>query len=264
VIHFLTIDAVTFLASAGALSLIRRRGQAALSAPARTARESVWSGVVRGYRATSGHALLGYFLAASGPLNGVWYAVYYLCLPLMIVHPGLGASSGQTGLGSYGLILSAYGCGNLAATVILGGRTLPARPQFQMFGGNVLGGCGILLLAAANVLPAEWRLPGFAVAAAVTAIGGPMQDIPNAVLRQTRLAAADRAAAMRAYMAMSGLGILVAMLLIPAAITVFGITRVILACGAVYLCVAALGLARFAGWREAPAERAPKAEVATS
>jgi hypothetical protein len=65
-------------------------------------------------------------------------------------------------------------------------------------------------------------------------------------------------------MAMSGLGILVAMLLIPAAITVFGITRVILACGAVYLCVAALGLARFAGWREAPAERAPKAEVATS
>jgi DHA3 family macrolide efflux protein-like MFS transporter len=264
VIHFLTIDAVTFLASAAALSLIRHRGRAALLAPARTAREAVWSGVVHGYRATSRHRLLGYFLAVSGLLNGVWYAVYYLCLPLMIARTELGVSGGQMGLGSYGLILSAYGCGNLAATVILGGRTLPARPQFQMFGGNVLGGCGYLLLAAANVLPAEWRLPGFAVAAAVTAIGGPMQDIPNAVLRQTRLAPADRAAAMRAYMAMSGLGILVAMLLIPVAITMFGITRVIVACGAVYLCVAALGLARFAGWREAPVERAPEPEAATS
>jgi hypothetical protein len=264
VIHFLTIDAVTFLASAAALSLIRRRRRSALPAPARTARETVWSGIVRGYRATSRHPLLGYFLAVSGPLNGVWYAVYYLCLPLMIARTGPGLSGGQTGLGSYGLILSAYGFGNLAATVILGGRMLPARPQFQMFGGNVLYGCGILLLAAANFLPAEWRLAGFAVAAAVTAIGGPMQDIPNAVLRQTRLAAADRAAAMRAYMAMSGLGILVAMLLTPAAITVFGITRVIVACSAVYLCVAALGLARFAGWRDAPAERAPKAEVATT
>ena len=264
VIHFLTLDAVTFLASATALSLIRRRTRAALPAPDRTARESVLSGIVRGYLATSGHRLLGYFLAVSGLLNGVWYAVYYLCLPLLIARPGLGASGSQIGLGSYGLILSAYGCGNLAATVILGGRTLPARPQFQMFGGNILGGCGILLLAAANFLPAEWRLPGFAVAAAVTAIGGPMQDIPNAVLRQTRLAAGDRAAAMRAFMAMSGLGILVAMLLIPAAITVFGITRVIVACGAVYLCVAAIGLARFAGWRDAPAERAAKPEVATS
>jgi DHA3 family macrolide efflux protein-like MFS transporter len=264
VIHFLTIDAVTFLASAAALSLIRRDCRTALPAPDRTAREAVWSGVVRGYRATSRHPLLGYFLAVSGPLNGVWYAVYYLCLPLMIAHPGRGASDGETGLGSYGLILSAYGCGNLAATVILGGRTLSARPQFQMFGGNILWGCGALLLAAANCLPVEWRLPGFAVAAVVTAVGGPMQDIPTAVLRQTRLAPADRAAAMRAYMAMSGLGILVAMLLTPVAISVFGITRLIVACGAVYLCVATLGLARFAGWREAVSERAVKPDAVVS
>jgi hypothetical protein len=88
-----------------------------------------------------------------------------------------------------------------------------------------------------------------------------MQDIPTAVLRQTGLAPADRAAAMRSYMAMVGLGILVAMLLTPAAVTVFGMTRVIVACGAVYLCVAAIGLARFAGWREA---QAVKSAVVTS
>jgi MFS transporter, DHA3 family, macrolide efflux protein len=261
VIHFLTLDAFTFLASAAALSLIRRRQPAELHPSGRIVPGSVWRGILRGYRATSGHALLGYYLAVSGPLNGAWYAVFYLCLPLMITSAGLGSSGGRTGLGSYGLVLAAYGCGNLASTVFLGGRTLPARPQFQMLAGNIQCGCGILLLAAANFLPAEWRLTGFAVAAAITAMGGPMQDIPTAVLRQTRLAPADRAAAMRSYMAMVGLGILVAMLLTPAAVTVFGMTRVIVACGAVYLCVAAIGLARFAGWREA---QAVKSAVVTS
>jgi MFS transporter, DHA3 family, macrolide efflux protein len=259
VIHFLTIDAATFLASAIALSLIRHR-RAALPAPPRNAREPIWSGVVRGYRATARHKLLGYYLTVSGPLNGAWYAVFYLCLPLMITR----SEGSQTGLGSYGLILSAYGCGNLASTVFFGGRTLPARPQFQMLGGNVQGGCGILLLAAANALPAEWRLAGFAAASAVTAMGGPMQDIPTAVLRQTRLAPADRAAAMRAYMAMVYLGILVAMLLTPAAIGWFGITRVIVASGVVYLCIAALGLIRLAGWREAAQERAAEPGAAMS
>ncbi len=261
VIHFLTIDAATFLASAAAVSSIRAsRPQPRLNAGAR---EPVWSGVLRGYRATSGHSPLSYYLRVSGLLNGAWYAVFYLCLPLLIARTGLGASGGPAGLGAYGLILSAYGCGNLAATVVLGGRTLPARPQFLMLGGNLLGGCGTLLLAAATLLPIEWRLPGFAAAAVVTSIGGPMQDIPTAVLRQTRLAPRDRAAAMRAFMAMSGFGILVAMLLIPTAIGAFGIARVIAACGIVYLSVAAAGLARLAGWRDAASDRTAEAETAT-
>jgi hypothetical protein len=124
-----------------------------------------------------------------------------------------------------------------------------------MLGGNVLFGCGTMLLAAANFLPAQWRLAGLTAAAALAAIGGPMQDIATAVLRQTRLAAADRAAAMRAYMAMVGLGILVAMLLTPEAIKLFGIAPVIVACSVVYLCVAGLGLVRFAGWHDTVAEQ---------
>jgi MFS transporter, DHA3 family, macrolide efflux protein len=264
VIHFLTLDALTFLASAAALLLIRRRRPAGLSALHGSARDSVWGGVIRGYRATSRHSLLGYYLAVSGPLNGVWYAVFYLCLPLMITRTGLGASGGPAGLGAYGLILSAYGCGNLAATVVLGGRMLPARPQFQMLYGNIHFACGVLLLAAANLLPVEWRLAGFAAAAALAAMGGPMQDIPTAVLRQTRLAPADRPAAMRAYMAACGLGILVAMLLTPMAIIFFGVTRVIITGGAIYLTVAVIGLVRFAGWRDADQEHMGKPEAAVS
>jgi DHA3 family macrolide efflux protein-like MFS transporter len=262
VIHFLTIDALTFLASAAALLLIRRRRPVELAALHGSVRDSVWNGIIRGYRATSRHSLLGYYLAVSGPLNGAWYAVFYLCLPLLITRTGLGASGGPAGLGAYGLILSAYGCGNLAATVVLGGRMLPARPQFQMLYGNIHFGCGVLLLAGANLLPIEWRLAGFATAAALAAMGGPMQDIPTAVLRQTRLAAVDRPAAMRAYMAAVGLGILFAMLAAPVAISQFGVTWVIVACGAVYLLVAAVGLVRLAGWRDVGADRVTKPKPA--
>jgi hypothetical protein len=250
VIHFLTLDAFTFLASAAALSLIRRR-RVAPPAPVRGAREPVWRGITRGYKATADHPLLGFYLSVSGVLNGAWFSVYYLCLPLMIAQY---EASGRSGLGFYGLILSAYGCGNLASTVFLGGRTLPARPQFLMLAGNVQTGCGMMLLAAANFLPGEWRLGGFALAAALGAIGGPMQDIPTAVLRQTRIAAVNRAAAMRAYMAVVGIGVLIAMALTPGLVTLIGVTRTIVACGAVYLCVAAWGLVRLAGWREAALE----------
>lgn len=249
VIHFLTIDAITFLASALALALIRRR-VAVPAGPRGSARVPVFTAIVRGYRVTARHPLLGYYLAATGPLNGAWYAVFYLCLPLMIAR----SSVGPTGLGAYGLILSAYGCGNLAATVFLGGRPMPARPQFQMLLGNMQTGGGILALVAATLLPMEWRLPGFAVAAALAAMGGPMQDIPTAVLRQTKLAAADRAAAMRAYLTVVNAGVLVAMLLTPMAIARFGVRPVIISCGVVYFAVAAFGLARLAFWRESCAD----------
>ena len=50
--------------------------------------------------------------------------------------------------------------------------------------------------------PAVFRNVGIA------GIGGPMSDITIATLRQTLLATADMAAAMRAYMVMTNLGVL--------------------------------------------------------
>lgn len=260
VVHFLTIDAATFVASAAALVLIRRLRPPEPVTSRSVPRAPVLSSIIRGYRATARHPLLFYYLTVSAPLNGAWYTVFYLCLPLLITRTGLGSSGG--GLGAYGMILSAYGCGNLAATVFLGGRRLPARPQFQMLCGNLLWGCGVLLLAAANLLPVEWRLTGFAAAAALSAIGGPMQDIPTAVLRQTRLSPHDRPATMRASMTVAGLGVLAAMLLTPMAITRFGIAPIIVGCGVLYLVIAAVGLARFARWHDADAKQVSEPEPA--
>ena len=257
-VHFLTIDGISFLASATALLLISNRRKVPSlnrSIAQRNARETIWDGVVRGYRATAAHPLLGYILMTTGLLNGAWFAVFFLGLPLMIARHGL-ASFGATGLGGYGLVLSAYGCSNLAANIIFGGRALPARPQFQMFGGNLLVGFGMALLGFSGLLQDQYLLAGCIASAALAGVGGPMKDIPVAVLRQVHLGPADMAAAMRTYMAMNNTGTLLAMLIAPTALILAGTVPVIVACGITYLTVGVTGLARHADWIELTAEQA--------
>lgn len=251
-VHFLTLDALSFLASATALLLIHRR--AAPAAKPSPARPSPRFGIARGWRATAAHPLLGYILATTGLLNGAWYAVFFLGLPLMIARHAVG-SQDANGLGTYGLVLSAYGCTNLAANMIFGSRALPSRPQFQMFGGNLLVGSGMALLGGASLLPSHWMVPGLIAAAALSASGGPMKDIPVAVLRQIHLGSANMAAAMRAYMAMNNAGTLLAMLITPSALLLVGTVPVVVACGVAYLVIGLTGLMRHAGWIEAGQEQ---------
>ena len=251
VVHFLTLDAASFLVSAGALLLIRRMRPGAVLGPERQG-ESIRQGIARGVRAMSEHKLLGFVLRTTALVNGAWYAAFFLALPLMI--EGLGVRGpGGTGLGAYGLVIAAYGCTNLAATLWLGGRALPARPQFQMFGGSMLVGLGTALLGMAALLPPEWRLSGFAAAAGLGAIGGPMKDIPVAVLRQTRLARGDLAAAMRAYMAANSAGSLAAMLVAPSLVRATGPAATIVLCGSILVLTGGVALVRHGGWAEAQA-----------
>ncbi len=254
VVHFLTLDAVSFLASAVAVLVIARlrMKRHAVHLPVR---DGLWQSMTRGARAMAGHPLLGYILATVGLLNGAWYGVFYLCLPLLIQHHGV-VGLGGSGLGAFGCVISAYGCTNLAATVFFGGRALSNQPQFQMFAGQLIVGTGIALLGLASFLPQAWILPGLMGAAALGAVGGPMKDIPVAVLRQTRLRPADMAAGMRAYMAASSAGMLAAMLVVPAALRSLGTVPVVLACGAIIFALGVIGLARYTGWTERAEESA--------
>jgi hypothetical protein len=111
-----------------------------------------------------------------------------------------------------------------------------------MFAGTFAVGISLVTFGLSAWLPARWMLPGLAAAAALGGIGGPMKDIPLAVLRQTRLAPTDMAAGMRAYMAVSSAGMLAAMLLTPGAIALTGVVPVVIACGLAYLGTTSVGL----------------------
>ena len=242
--HFMTIDAGSFLVSAAALSVILRAYRppgVVRPGPARMG----FGGILRGVSAMNRHPLLGFVLATAGPINGVWYAVFFLGLPLLLEQQGV------HGLGTYGLLISVYGATNLLANIVCGSRDLPHRPQFQMFGSNVLVGAGMASFAFMGQVPADWRLGAYVAASAVSGIAGPLKDIPVAVLRQSRIAAGDIPAAARASLAVSNAGVLVTMLAVPLLLRVLPLAPVVFGCGAVALAIGLLGLVRHATWEEA-------------
>ncbi len=244
--HFLTADAVSFLLSAAALA-----GLAWLRpvAPLRRTgpREGLAAGVARGFRVVWRHRLLRLVLLVSGLNNGAWFAALFLGVPLLIGRAGV-TGPGGTGLGAYGLVISSYGCTNLLATLVVGSREMPARPDRQVFGGMALVGAGLALLGLAPALAAALGLghaallPLMCAAAAIAAPGGPMQDVPVAVLRQTELPRPEIPAAMRAFLVANTGGTLVAMALAPALFSLLPVTLGVGLCGAAMMASGAAGL----------------------
>ena len=151
VVHFLSIDALSFLLSATALCVILRVYAPRTAPRPATAGGKGIGGILRGVRAMLRHPLLGYVLATAGPLNGTWYAVFFLGLPLLLKRQAV------SGLGTYGLLISVYGATNLLSNIVCGSRQLPQRPQFQMFASSLLVGSGMASFALFGYLPEEWR-----------------------------------------------------------------------------------------------------------
>jgi hypothetical protein len=222
VVWFVIIDLATFLASAASVAAIlwiRPAGRWP-----RASRQSVWASLGRGFAAMRSHPVLGFILlVTSGPVVGIWFAVMFLAVPLVL---------GPTprGLAGFGLVIAAYGSTNLLATLWFGGLAMPRRAGRMIFGSDILLGGGLAIMGlAALTLPAAWVLPGLCAGAAIGAIGGPMGDIPIAVLRQTRLALADQAPAMRAYMVVSNAGMLIALVGAPGVFRWIGVAPAIVA-----------------------------------
>ncbi|HTU52448.1 MAG TPA: MFS transporter [Acetobacteraceae bacterium] len=240
--HFLSLDAASFGLSAAALLLIGRMRRIARRSdePAR----NILASALRGFRAVAAHPPLRANLQVTGIANGVWYAVMFLGLPLAITRH----VPGSLGLGAYGLVISAYGCTNLASTLVVGSRTMPANPGRMMFAGSVVTGSGLMLLAlaAAAHLPPSMALAAFAASAALGGIGGPMQDVLVAVLRQTELRHADIPASMRASLVARNGGLLVAMIIAPPLYAAFSVACVMGVCAAITIVIGITGMIRFA------------------
>lgn len=241
-VAFVGVDVATFLLSAAAVGLVARLRRLPPPAPAGTG-----ASLRAGLAALRRHPLLFAVLALTGPVMGTWTAAYFLGLPLML-GPG---TAGPGGVAAYGLVISAYGSTNLLGTLLIGSRPLPARPQRLIFAGVCLGGAGVMLLGLAGlVLPVAWHLPAFCAAAALGALGGPMEDIPVAVLRQTELPPTHIAAAVRLFMLASSLGLLVTLALAPTVFAALGVAPAIMLCGGLYI-AAGLGGALLFGARRA-------------
>ena len=230
--HFLTLDAFSFLVSAGALLAIGRR-------PTRSVRSrtALVPALLHGFRVLRRDRLLRFLLHTSGINNGAWYAAMFLGIPLLVQH----GQTGADGVRAFGAIIACYGLSNFVANVIVGNRPFPRTPARMILSGNILTGAGVALIGAASLLPGSpvWSL---CLGAVVAGGGGPINDIPRTTLMQTVPAPGDVAACFRAWLVTTNSGILVALLLAPTLFATVGAAVGVALLGSAMVGAATIGL----------------------
>ena len=161
--QFFTITAITFLLAAVAV----HRGLAGTALPGpTTARglEAVRDAVVGGARAIRGHVVLYYGLVADIIGNVTWSAGLLLGMALHL------QETSPSPLTDYGLMMAAYGVGNLASNVYLA-RLMPRRPLLWLVAAKLTFGLGVLLLPFAP--NRAWLM----ASAALAALNGPLENL---------------------------------------------------------------------------------------
>jgi MFS family permease len=169
--HFFTLDAISFLASALAIFSLGGgfawRAQAAppsVRAPA-TGIAGAWRRVAEGGRVVLKNSPVTWALSTVFAVNATWCAGFQVGGALFtsrVLH---------TDIGGYGLLIGAYGVGNIAGNVVVS-NLVTKRKLLAIFGSRLLLGTGFLLMAAAPNLHIAM------VAAAIAAVGGPIGEIP--------------------------------------------------------------------------------------
>jgi DHA3 family macrolide efflux protein-like MFS transporter len=175
--HFFTLDAISFAISALAvLSLGSRfawKPQRVEEQKQRGGIKAILREAAGGIRLVSSHRPLLWSLLAVAVSNFVWSIAFVVGVPLLVAH-GLGKS-----VGAYGLIVGAYGIGNVLSNLIIGSLTI--KRVLTIFLGKGILGLGFLLLGLSSSVPMAL------FASALAALGGPMGDIMILTMLQTNL-----------------------------------------------------------------------------
>lgn len=176
--HLFTLDAVSFAISA--LAVLALGSRFAWKPVQRESQQrgagikGVFQEAAGGMRLISAHKPLFWSLLAAAFSNFVWSIAFVVGVPLLVAR-GLGNN-----VGAYGLIVGAYGVGNVLSNLVVGSLKIKRR-IFTIFLGKSFLGLGFLLLAFSSSVPMAL------LASALASIGGPMCDIMTMTMIQTDL-----------------------------------------------------------------------------
>lgn len=200
--QFFLVDALTFLFSALVLLFLKPAFPKPLPrSPERNLeKHSLLADIGESLRLLRGHKTLCWALVSLGLVNISWSAVYLTGIPMLAAHQ-LSAN-----IGAYGVIVGAYGIGNLVSLFVL--SMLPFRMNIlMMFIGHLILGIGFLLLSTSSTL-------GVAIfATALAAFGSPMGDLIMLNMIQSDFPTAHIGKIYSLRRLISGMGLLVGSLM---------------------------------------------------
>jgi hypothetical protein len=245
VIHLLTANAVSFVASAFAILLISarlRQPSAGAGASPTTALRRMQKGFCVSNRTRGVWPLL----VANTIILGAWTLGLVIGFPLMISERP--PTSGLSAIQQLVLVLGFYGAGDFLSNIAVA-SIKPLKPWRFMFLGYVILGAGIAACAMASVLlPSEVQLAAMVLAAFIAGLGGPMFFIQMMTFFQTRLNADDLTSVLRLRISLTAAAMMVASLAGSWLLQSIGTVPSVVTCGVIILAVGCAGTV-CASWR---------------
>ena len=223
-IHLLTLNSVSFLASAGSIAAAGHRFDGA--APEAAAPATILHRLARGWRAARRTPGARALLATAAVSYATRALAITLGLPLLLAQ---GSVAG--GLPGLALVMGATAVGDGLTNLLI--VTWRVRDPWRfLFLGFVLRGAGLAAIGAAAVAAPRWIAP-FAMAGGglVLGIGGSVAFLQMIPFFQTRMDVADATAVFRLRYAILAAATMLGALLGPAVFRLWSPAWVIVACG---------------------------------
>jgi MFS transporter, DHA3 family, macrolide efflux protein len=242
--QFFTVTAATFLLSALAVRAVTRRLDVLPPHRPETGVAAVVDSVIGGFRAVRGHPVVIYGLLSGLVGNGTWALGYLLGMALYL------RQTSDDPLTTYGLMMMAYGIGNVATNLILASLG-PGRPAVRLVVAKLIFGLGILLLPLGHGQLWLMAVAGFA------AINGPIGDLAMLHLLQTCFPPHKLAQVWRMQMCTVFAGMSAAYLMAPTLFGRFGLGPTIVGAGIATMLSGVAGLGFFAWRRRTAASAVP-------
>lgn len=232
-IHLLTVNAVSFLASAGAVAAVGRRLD-----PPRPAgpKPAFFRRLARGVHAANACPGVWSALITTGVRGGCYALGFTVAVPLIFAEGG----------GAGGLAAVAIVFGAAASTELIAGPfvvlTDPKRPLRRQFEGYVVIGVAQAMIGAAAMLPGPARIPAMVAAALVMGVAHSVAGLQMLSFFSTRLSSDDYAAVLRLRLVLVIGAMMASTAAGPFILPVLGPAMTAFVCGSVAAATALVGL----------------------
>jgi hypothetical protein len=240
IIHFLTLNALSFVASAVAITLVGdklARPVATGSAPSFTKR------IFQGVDSVRAAPLARELLAANTVVLGAWTVAVTLGFPFLAAEYR-GGWLGLSGVTLLAALAGCYGAGDFLSNL----RVAGAKPQNQlrfMYSGYLLMGLGIFTVASVLLwLPASISVPIALLSAFIAGLGGPMFFVLMMTHLQTAFSGEALGGVLRLRYALMSGGMLASSIVGPLLVGVIGAATTVAAAGLVIALVGLKGYLR--------------------
>jgi MFS transporter, DHA3 family, macrolide efflux protein len=229
-IHFFTVNACSYLLSAAFVRSIRKDELPCEDAPRLnrkkiTLKEAVFSG----FQIAQTKPGMSFIIFSKALAGGLWHLGFTLGFALLV------QELAPNDVRSFGLLVAAYGAGNLAAALYVGNRER-RQPVNTMYAGYIWLGIGFAMTA---IIPdLKWMI----ALAAFSAMGGPMSEINFSDIIQIHFQSRDIVRIYRLRMALETGCALLLLMASPIFFKMFGPRLVIASTGVATVVTGLVGM----------------------